>query len=98
MISLPCGTQWSQKPMETFPAARPVRMCTSGSAAEADASFRARRRVTLALVITYPPALSGTASGACTCADATLEIPRRRRLGQSLAWKQCPDTVVDANV
>ena len=44
ITSLPPGTQWSQKPIDTFPAAPAVRMCTSGSAVAAAPSFNAVRR------------------------------------------------------
>ena len=46
ITSLPAGTQWSQKPMETLPAAWPVRICTRGNAAVAAPSLSAVRRET----------------------------------------------------
>src|SRR5690242_19103351 len=45
IFSVPPGTQWSQRPMLSLPAAPAVRMCTSGSAAPAVATCMARRRV-----------------------------------------------------
>lgn len=47
ITSLPPGTQWSQKPIDIFPAAPAVRICTSGSTVLAAPSFNAVRRVTL---------------------------------------------------
>src|ERR1700709_2402786 len=44
MTSLAPGTQWSQKPMLSLPAAPAVRICTSGSAAVAAPNFTAWRR------------------------------------------------------
>ena len=45
MMSLPAGTQWSQKPTASLPAAWPVRICTNGSAVAAAPSLSALRRV-----------------------------------------------------
>src|SRR4051794_20874679 len=47
ITSFPPGTQWSQKPMLTFPAAPAVRMCTNGKAVAAAASLSAPRRDTV---------------------------------------------------
>src|SRR5271163_3069623 len=44
IASLPAGTQWSQNPIETLPAAPAVRTWTSGSAATAAPNFSALRR------------------------------------------------------
>src|ERR1700689_568185 len=44
ITSLAPGTQWSQKPMFSLPAAPAVRMCTSGSATAAAPSLTAERR------------------------------------------------------
>ena len=44
ITALAPGTQWSQKPMLSLPAAPAVRICTSGSAAAAAANLTAPRR------------------------------------------------------
>src|SRR5271170_7954609 len=43
-VMKPAGTQWSQNPIETLPAAPAVRTWTSGSAAAATPNFSALRR------------------------------------------------------
>src|SRR5690349_10141145 len=50
MTALPDGTQWSQNATESLPAARPERMWTRGSAADAAASLSALRRETFPAV------------------------------------------------
>ena len=64
ITSLPAGTQWSQKPIDSLPAAPAVRICTSGSAAAAAPSLSALRRVTFPLRILDPfPNTAGSSSG-----------------------------------
>lgn len=53
ITALPSGTQWSQKPTLSFPAAPAVRICTSGRAVAAAAVASARRRETLVLSILH---------------------------------------------
>ena len=56
ITGLACGTQWSQKPTESLPAAPAVRMCTNGNAAAAAPSLSAPRRETFpVLVIPHSP-------------------------------------------
>ena len=45
IAAFPAGTQWSQKPIDSLPAAAAVRMCTSGRAAAVAPIFKALRRV-----------------------------------------------------
>src|SRR5579875_1315812 len=63
ITSLPCGTQWSQKPTESFPAAPAVRICTNGNVLAA-ANCNARRRdIFRDMLMPFPPHF-GPSSGA----------------------------------
>src|SRR3954452_15474413 len=53
------GTQWSQKPMVSLPAAAAVRICTSGNAAVAAPTFNALRRDSPVFIDRSPPSCSG---------------------------------------
>ena len=82
ITSLPAGTQWSQNPIETRPAAPAVRICTSGKADAAAPSLSALRRVTFPLRILDPfPNTAGSSSGPpakIAGFPAALQLPRFR--------------------
>ena len=85
--SLPAGTQWSQKPTDSLPAARPVRMCTSGNAAVTAPSLIASRRDIRLPQMSFfgPPMWFAAAPTASTNAVRRYQLQRAKPSSSSCA-------------
>src|ERR1035437_2217471 len=91
MMSLPLGTQWSQKPTASLPAAPAVRIWTSGNAVAAAESCKALRRVIrLGLRMAYTPWPAGVVPGRFLFQDVRGSDPRsghqRQRVPLAGLW------------